>query len=42
LSPTIPGNLVVIGDSLSAEYDSVPEVPGVDNPTAYAAVTVDT
>lgn len=31
---------VVIGDSLSAEYDSLPGVPGVDDPTAYAAVTV--
>jgi hypothetical protein len=30
----------VIGDSLSAEYDALPRVPGVEDPTAYAAVTV--
>ena len=27
------GTLVILGDSLSAEYDSVPEFPGVENPT---------
>ncbi len=32
--------LAVIGDSLSAEYDALPDIPGVDDPTAYAAVTV--
>ncbi len=31
---------VVIGDSLSAEYDALPSIPGVEDPTAYAAVTV--
>lgn len=31
---------VVIGDSLSAEYDALPDIPGVDDPTEYAAVTV--
>jgi len=37
--PGQAGNLVVLGDSLSAEYESVPDFPGVENPTAYAAVT---
>lgn len=32
--------VAVIGDSLSAEYDALPDIPGVDDPTAYAAVTV--
>lgn len=32
--------LAVIGDSLSAEYDALPDIPGVEDPTAYAAVTV--
>jgi len=32
--------VVVIGDSLSAEYDAIPDVPGTENPTAYAAITV--
>ena len=32
--------VAVIGDSLSAEYDDLPNIPGVDDPTAYAAVTV--
>jgi len=31
---------VVIGDSLSAEYDALPDILGVEDPTAYAAVTV--
>jgi hypothetical protein len=30
----------VIGDSLSAEYDALPGIPGVEDPTAYAAITV--
>lgn len=30
----------VIGDSLSAEYDALPEIPGVEDPTEYAAVSV--
>ncbi len=34
-------NVVVIGDSLTAEYDVIPEVPGFDDlPTDYAKVTV--
>jgi len=32
--------VVVIGDSLSAEYDGIPAVPGTEDPTAYAAITV--
>lgn len=32
--------LVVIGDSLSAEYDSITGVPGVDDPTEYGAISV--
>jgi phospholipase/lecithinase/hemolysin len=32
--------IAVIGDSLSAEYDALPSIPGVEDPTAYAAVTV--
>lgn len=32
--------VAVIGDSLSAEYDALPNIPGVDDPTAYAAVTI--
>jgi len=31
---------VVIGDSLSAEYEAIPNIPGVEDPTAYAAVSV--
>ena len=34
-------NVITIGDSLTAEYDVIPEVPGFDNlPTDYAKVTV--
>ena len=34
-------NFVTIGDSLTAEYDVIPEIPGFDNlPTDYAKVTV--
>jgi len=36
----LPLRLVVIGDSLSAEYDSITGVSGVDDPTEYAAITV--
>jgi len=32
--------VVVIGDSLSAEYDAILDYPGTENPTRYAAVTV--
>jgi len=32
--------VAVIGDSLSAEYDALPGIPGIEDPTAYAAVTV--
>ncbi len=32
--------LVVIGDSLSAEYESITGVPGVDDPTEYGAISV--
>lgn len=32
--------VVVIGDSMSAEYEALPDFPGVDNPTEYARVTV--
>jgi lysophospholipase L1-like esterase len=32
--------VVVIGDSLSAEYDTVLDWPGVEDPTRYAAITV--
>ncbi len=32
--------LAIIGDSLSAEYDTITGVTGVDDPTEYAAVTV--
>jgi lysophospholipase L1-like esterase len=42
--PAVGGSWVVIGDSLSAEYASVLDgfpIPGVDDPTAYAAVTVE-
>lgn len=35
-----PLRITVIGDSLSAEYDALPNIPGVEDPTAYAAVTV--
>ncbi len=31
---------VVIGDSLSAEYEALPDIPGIEDPTAYAAVSV--
>ena len=33
--------VVVIGDSLSAEYDSLTGMAGVDDPSEYAAITVD-
>ena len=34
-------NVVAIGDSLTAEYDVIPEIPGFDDlPTDYAKVTV--
>jgi len=32
--------LAILGDSLSAEYDSVTGFTGVDDPTEYAAVTI--
>jgi hypothetical protein len=32
--------VVVVGDSLSAEYEAIPDVPGTENPTAYAEITV--
>ncbi len=32
--------LAVLGDSLSAEYDSITGFAGVDDPTEYAAITV--
>jgi lysophospholipase L1-like esterase len=35
-----PLRLAVLGDSLSAEYDSLTGIAGVDDPTEYAAVTV--
>jgi hypothetical protein len=40
-----PGSLsaarvLVIGDSLSAEYDALPDLPGIENPTEYARITV--
>lgn len=35
-----PLRLVVIGDSMSAEYDSISGFAGVDDPTEYAAITV--
>ncbi len=35
-----PLRLAVIGDSLSAEYDSLTGIAGVDDPTVYAAITV--
>ncbi len=35
-------NVVTIGDSLTAEYDVIPAIPGFDDlPTDYAKVTVD-
>jgi hypothetical protein len=33
--------VVVIGDSLSAEYVAIPDFPGTENPTEYARVTVE-
>lgn len=38
-TPAAPLRTVVIGDSLSAEYDSLTGVSGVDDPTEYAAIT---
>ncbi|HSH16151.1 MAG TPA: hypothetical protein VLD18_08975, partial [Verrucomicrobiae bacterium] len=35
-----PLRLVVIGDSMSAEYDSISGFSGVDDPTEYATITV--
>lgn len=35
-----PLRLAILGDSLSAEYDSITRIAGVDDPTEYAAVTV--
>lgn len=35
-----PLRLAILGDSLSAEYDSITGIAGVDDPTEYAAVTV--
>ncbi|MBP8258487.1 MAG: hypothetical protein KA118_02340 [Verrucomicrobia bacterium] len=35
-----PLRLAIIGDSLSAEYDSLTGIAGVDDPTVYAAITV--
>jgi len=43
-APAFGRSWVVIGDSLSAEYASVLDafpIPGVEDPTAYAAVTVE-
>ena len=40
-SDAVAVNVVAIGDSLTAEYDVIPEIPGFDNlPTDYAKVTV--
>jgi len=39
--PTRAAKVVIIGDSLSAEYEAIPDFPGVANPTDYARVTVD-
>lgn len=38
--PLHAARVVVIGDSLSAEYEAIPDFPGTDNPTEYARVTV--
>jgi hypothetical protein len=38
-APAAP-HLVAIGDSLTAEYDSLTGIAGVDDPTEYAAITV--
>lgn len=35
-----PLRLAVLGDSLSAEYDPITGITGVDDPTEYAAITV--
>ena len=42
LAPESPAvNVVTIGDSLTAEYDVIPAIPGFNNlPTDYAKVTV--
>ena len=40
-SPAPAVNVITLGDSLTAEYDVIPDVPGFDNlPTDYAKVTV--
>ena len=40
-SESVAVNVVTIGDSLTAEYDVIPEIPGFANlPTDYAKVTV--
>jgi len=41
ISPARAEKVVVIGDSLSAEYEALPDFPGVESPTEYARVTVD-
>lgn len=38
---TQAANVVVIGDSLSAEYETIPDFPGTENPTDYARITVE-
>ena len=39
--PAFAAKVVTIGDSLTAEYDVLPDIPGFDDlPTDYAAVTV--
>ena len=35
-----PLRMAVLGDSLSAEYESIRGIAGVDDPTEYAAITV--
>lgn len=32
--------LAIIGDSLSAEYEMIPDFPGTENPTEYARVSI--
>ncbi|HAV62648.1 MAG TPA: hypothetical protein DCY13_09810 [Verrucomicrobiales bacterium] len=38
-SAAAPTRLIVLGDSLSAEYDSISGFSGIDDPTEYAAIT---
>jgi lysophospholipase L1-like esterase len=42
LSAAPAANVIAIGDSLTAEYDTIPDIPGFSNEaTAYAEVTVE-